>query len=156
MTPDQSRRERDRLIIGMGALSLLAVFVTIVVSYTTLHNRAQLINQATGRRIVVTQTCAVEKAIIDAGLHVLESSVLLPGDRVVNGRFFPGPVSRSLGPNYPSYAERLRIARASGNGYESGIVKAVIREVHEAGIAQVPIRNGHLDCRIFARELEHR
>lgn len=153
MTPVETRRQRDRLVIGLGAISLLCLLVTIVVGYTTVHNRAQLLDQAAGRRVVVVQSCAIQKSIIDAGRQILESSVLLPGDRLVHGKFIPGPVTRSLGPNYPSYAERVRRTHILAAQYEAGIVGAVVREVHEAGIAQVPIRGGHLDCHVFSREV---
>lgn len=145
--------ERLRAIaVTAAALALIAVVVTVVVSVTTLQNRSDLIDAKAGRRIGVAASCAVSSSVIKAGREILTASVLLPGDKLVKGKFVPGPLTKQLGPSFPSYESRLANALRAADLYERRIVGDVIEQVKQADPdVQPPVRDGHLDCDLYAK-----
>lgn len=62
MDLETSRRHRDRLIVGMAVLCLLSLAITVVVSYTTLSNRSDLLSQKQGRAAALNVSCGANAA----------------------------------------------------------------------------------------------
>lgn len=93
---------------------------------------------------VVLATCAVNKAIIDAGLNTIRQGVLLRGDKLSKGRFVPGPLTKALGPAFPSYPDRVKRADMIAREYEDGIARVVIKATGHKGL--LLSKNNKLDC----------
>jgi hypothetical protein len=148
------RDRRDTLIVTIGAIALIAVVISIVTAVTTLSNRSDLLDQKAGRQIGVTTSCAVSAAVIKGASTLLRGGVLLPGDSLKNGHFTPGKLTTSLGPDYPGYGERIRNAERASARFERSIVASVVAQVKaQDPSAKPPVRNGHLDCRLYARQV---
>jgi hypothetical protein len=134
VSPETSRRKRDRLIMGMGAVCLICLAITIGVSYTTLHNRSDLIDVQQGRVIGSAVSCGATSAIIEAGRQTIAGP----------GRADPKtePVLRSLG--FPPFKVRKKQAELEAARYALAISRSIERQSHVRGLVRP---DGSLDCR---------
>jgi hypothetical protein len=147
LQPTRSAHIKLALLLMVVALSLGAAGIALVTALNAQQTRAD--RQADGRRFAVRATCLIQKAIIDAGIDALSSGVLLPGDRLVDGVFVPGQLTKRLGPTYPTYTQRIDRAKQAAQAYEDRIAKAV--EDAADGRARPALTHHHLDCSKLAR-----
>jgi hypothetical protein len=145
------RRRHDALLFTALAASAIAMGLSLAWTYTTLHNRATILHVQDGRRVGVIATCGINRAIILAGRQSIESGTLLPGDRLVNGHFVAGPLTRQLGPSYPSYPTRVMLSQMAADRYEKRIVDAIVDTLRQEGVTRAPVTRGHIDCREFLK-----
>lgn len=155
----KARRTRDILIRTALALAAIAVVIGVVNSHFIVENRANYLDQRQGRQVAFIANCAIIKASIDAGRAAIQGTGLLEGDKIVHRGdedvFVPGPLTKQLGPNFPSYPERLAAGKAAADSYESAIIGAVKRETRENGTPISPVgKDGHLDCDVYARQVK--
>jgi hypothetical protein len=139
-----------RLAITAGSVALVAIVISVVVAGTVLHTRSDTLNIQDGRRLGVISTCGINKAFIQAGRTALQRGVLLPGDKLIGGKFVPGALTKQLGPDYPAYAQRVARARDGADAYEQKVVSAILQTVKDAG-GKAPVARGkdgklHISC----------
>ena len=147
------RHHNHRLFVVVVVVAIVSsvlvggsVYYVTTRNYNSINKTEQALEaQLAGRRFAVAANCEVQRAIIDAGIVALKSGVLLSGDSVTkDGEFVPGPLTKRLGPSYPSYPERVARARRAANAYEDRIARAVIKA---SGDRPPPLTGGKLDCR---------
>lgn len=157
----EEHHQAKRLAVWALAVAFLAFIAVGVFSYTALNNRKDLLDQKSGRQVAVVTTCAINKAVIEAGRGVIQGSTLLAGDRVLPGadgkrgtaddEFLPGALSRELQRyGYPTYQERVRRARMAATQYAEAIADTIRDTAKNEGVA-VPdtFKDGRLDCSKF-------
>lgn len=164
------RRRADARAEIAIVLSLIAVLVVVVgAGYTARSVRnsernttalkaaqADLLTIKEGRRLGVVTTCSINVAVIGAGQDVFRSSALLPGDKLRDGRFIPGPLTNLLGSAFPSYPERVERAEDNAAAYEAKITRSIEQALKRAGQDRVPVENGRLSCEKLAVTLRAR
>jgi hypothetical protein len=133
-----------RLILWLVVMTVAITLAGLALVVALGKQQNDLTQQASTRRYLVLSTCLIQKAIIDAGTDALTRGVLLPGDRVVHGKFIPGPVTKRLGPAYPTYHERLVRSHLAAQAYEDKIATAVEKAAGDRRHA--PLTNHKLDC----------
>jgi hypothetical protein len=140
-----------RLIIWLAVMTFSVALAGLALYVALSRQQTDLSRQIETRHYLVQSTCLIQKAIIDAGTDALTRGVLLPGDRVVHGKFLPGPVSKRLGPAYPSYHERLVRSHLAAEAYENKIATAVEKAAGDKHRA--PLTHHKLDCAKLARNV---
>lgn len=135
MTTELSRRRRDRLIIGIGVISMIALVFSIAFSATTLHNRRDLLDQRQGRALALDVTCGATSAVIEAGRDTIIGASSAPRSAKTERAL------EALG--FPPKAVRDRQAADAAKEYARSIARSV---QEQSGRTDLVRADGSLNC----------
>lgn len=135
------RRRRDWLVIGMGAICLICLVVTLVVSATTLRNREDLLDQKAGRAVALDVTCGAASAVIEAGRRTITGSSVARDPKTGKVDQKRELALRKLG--FPPLKVRERHAAEAAAEYAREIARRVEEQSGRRGLVR---KDGALDC----------
>lgn len=151
--PPSERRRTDQYGRAAFFISLVAIVISGAFALTTLVNRSDYVKLKEARRVGVAATCPLIVAVIDAGGNAISggpNAGLLPGDRLVRGRFMPGPLTELLGPTFPGYQARKRLSRRAAEHYRAEIADTLAANLRAAGVDNPPLTGNDVSCKKYA------